>query len=178
MIDFMEEEIKNEEMIECTIEDIQPTEPPIDWKSKYLYLLAELDNTKKRFNKQIEEVREYGRENVFYDIIVELDALLINEKCTDNEDERERLSNIIKSFYKMLKKWDVERLYSTDARIKTFNSETDNAVMAIPTNDKTLDNTICNIVKHGYRFRNKILRYEEVIVYKFTEENENGTKTD
>lgn len=77
----------------------------------------------------------------------------------------------------MLKKWDVERLYNTDDRIKNFNPETDNAVMAIPTNDKTLDNTICNIVKHGYRFRNKILRYEEVIVYKFTEENENGTKT-
>lgn len=172
MIDFMGEEIKNEEVIE----NIQPTEPQIDWKTKYLYLLAELDNTKKRFNKQIEEVREYGRENILYDIIVELDTLLINEKCTDNEDERERLSNIINGFYKMLKKWDVERLYNTDDRIKTFNSETDNAVMAIPTTDKTLDNTICNIVKHGYRFRNKILRYEEVIVYKFTEENEDGTK--
>jgi molecular chaperone GrpE len=174
MINFMEEEIKNNEQIECTNEDIQPTEPPIDWKTKYLYLLAELDNTKKRFSKQIEEVREYGRENVFYDIIVELDTLLINEKCTDNENERERLSNIIKSFYKMLKKWDVERLYSTENRIKTFNPETDNAVMAIPTTDKTLDNTICNIVKHGYRFRNKILRYEEVIIYKFEDNGVEG----
>lgn len=160
----MEEQIINEEIKEEII-----SEPQIDWHEKYLYLAADMENMRKRFNKQLNNAIEYGKEDICLDIITEIDALLLNERHTDNEDERTRLNKIITSFYTMLKKYGVEPMYDLLKRDMYFNPETDNAVTSIPTDDKILDNSIADIIKKGYRYKDKVLRYEDVIVYKFEE---------
>jgi molecular chaperone GrpE len=143
--------------------------PEIDWHEKYLYLAAEMENMRKRFNKQLSNVVEYGKEEIFLDIITQLDNLLLNEKHTDNEDERNRMRTIINGFYTMLKKYNVEPLYSLNKRDMYFNPDTDNAVTFLPTDDNILDNSIVDVMKKGYKYKDKILRYEDVIIYKVNE---------
>lgn len=143
--------------------------PEIDWHEKYLYLAAEMENMRKRFNKQLSNVVEYGKEEIFLDIITQLDNLLLNEKHTDNEDERIRMRTIINGFYTMLKKYNVEPLYSLNKRDMYFNPDTDNAVTFLPTDDTVLDNSIADVMKKGYKYKDKILRYEDVIIYKVNE---------
>lgn len=143
--------------------------PEIDWHEKYLYLAAEIENMRKRFNKQLSNVVEYGKEEIFLDIITQLDNLLLNEKHTDNEDERNRMRTIINGFYTMLKKYNVEPLYSLNKRDMYFNPDTDNAVTFLPTDDNILDNSIVDVMKKGYKYKDKILRYEDVIIYKVNE---------
>lgn len=143
--------------------------PEIDWHEKYLYLAAEMENMRKRFNKQLSNVVEYGKEEIFLDIITQLDNLLLNEKHTDNEDERNRMRTIINGFYTMLKKYNVEPLYSLNKRDMYFNPDTDNAVTFLPTDDTVLDNSIADVMKKGYKYKDKILRYEDVIIYKVNE---------
>lgn len=143
--------------------------PEIDWHEKYLYLAAEMENMRKRFNKQLSNVVEYGKEEIFLDIITQLDNLLLNEKHTDNEDERNRMRTFINGFYTMLKKYNVEPLYSLNKRDMYFNPDTDNAVTFLPTDDTVLDNSIADVMKKGYKYKDKILRYEDVIIYKVNE---------
>ena len=143
--------------------------PEIDWHEKYLYLAAEMENMRKRFNKQLSNVVEYGKEEIFLDIITQLDNLLLNEKHTDNEDERNRMRTFINGFYTMLKKYNVEPLYSLNKRDMYFNPDTDNAVTFLPTDDTVLDNSIADVMKRGYKYKDKILRYEDVIIYKVNE---------
>lgn len=143
--------------------------PEIDWHEKYLYLAAEMENMRKRFNKQLSNVVEYGKEEIFLDIITQLDNLLLNEKHTDNDDERNRMRTIINGFYTMLKKYNVEPLYSLNKRDMYFNPDTDNAVTFLPTDDTVLDNSIADVMKKGYKYKDKILRYEDVIIYKVNE---------
>ena len=129
-----------------------------------------MENTRKRFNKQLNNAIEYGKEDIFLDIITEIDALILNEQNTDNEDERTRLNKIITSFYTMLKKHGVEPMYDLlESRDIYFNPRTDNAVTSIHTNDKMLDNSIADVIKKGYMYKDKVLRYEEVLIYKFEE---------
>ena len=61
----MEEQIINEEKKEETI-----TEPQIDWHEKYLYLAADTENMRKQFNKRLNNAIEYGKEDIFLDIII------------------------------------------------------------------------------------------------------------
>lgn len=144
--------------------------PEIDWHKKYLYLAADMENMKKRFNKQLSTLVEYGKEEIFLDVISEIDNLILNEKYTDNEDERIRMRTIINSFYTMLKKHNVEPLYSLIKRDMYFNPDTDNAVTSLPTDESVLDNSIVDVMKKGYKYKDRILRYEDVIIYKINNE--------
>lgn len=144
--------------------------PEIDWHEKYLYLAADMENMRKRFNKQLLNAVDYGKEEIFLDIITELDNLILNEKHTDNEDERIRMRTYINGFYTMLKKYNVEPLYSLTKRDMYFNPDTDNAVTSLPIDDSVLDNSIVDVMKKGYKYKDKVLRYEDVIIYKLNDE--------
>ena len=94
-----------------------------------------------------------------------LDTLILNERHNDSADERILLKKIITSFYTMLKKYGVEPMYDLGARRDIyFNPRTDNAVTSIPTDDKMLDNSIADVIKKGYMYKDQVLRYSMVKV--------------
>lgn len=168
------EDVQNNEMFinneqEQNIEQEVNVVPEIDWHEKYLYLAADMENMRKRFNKQLSNAVEYGKEEIFLDIITQLDNLILNEKHTDNEDERIRMRTFINGFYTMLKRYNVEPLYSLTKRDMYFNPDTDNAVTSLLIDDSVLDNSIVDVMKKGYKYKDKVLRYEDVIIYKYSE---------
>jgi len=147
-----------------------------EWKNKYLYLQADLENIKRRYNKQIEDLKKYEGENIFKDIITDVcddfDYLLrYNES---NSLDRSNIEVIYRRLLNVLNKYGVKQMYGFDNgnRPIIFNSDTDDAVSQIATNDKILDNSINNVIKKGYNFKDKVLRYEQVIVNKYKDNNE------
>lgn len=165
----MVEETKSvQEQVEQTLQN-EESIPQIDWHEKYLYLAAEMGNMKRRYQKNLSDAIEYGKSDLLLDVVNALDNIIVNYRNTDNEDERIRMEKIINEFYTMLKKYQVEPLYSLSKRDMYFNENTDNALSAIPIDDKLLDNSIADIMKKGYKYKDKILRYEDVIIYKFEE---------
>lgn len=144
-----------------------------EWKNKYLYLQADLENIKKRYNKQILELQKYEGENIFKDIITnvcdDFDYLLrYNES---NTLDRSNIEVIYRRLLNVLNKYGVKQMYGFDNgnRPMIFNSDTDDAVSQITTNDKILDNSINSVIKKGYNFKDKVLRYEQVVVNKYKE---------
>ena len=147
-----------------------------EWKNKYLYLQADLENIKRRYNKQIEDLKKYEGENIFKDIITDVcddfDYLLrYNES---NSLDRSNIEVIYRRLLNVLNKYGVKQMYGFDNgnRPIIFNSDTDDAVSQIATNDKILDNSINSVIKKGYNFKDKVLRYEQVIVNKYKDNNE------
>lgn len=135
-------------------------------EKKYLYLLADLENIKKRYNTQILDFKKYEGENVLKDVIEFLDYLKLKIVNTDNEHNG-RLIEIENQVYKLLNIFDVKPIY--EIRPVYFNDEYDEAVFSIDTDDKDLDNSIASVLKQGFKFKDKILRYEQVSVNKFKE---------
>lgn len=163
-----DDKITVQEQVEQTLQNEEAI-PQIDWHEKYLYLAAEMGNMKRRYQKNLSDAIEYGKSDLLLDVVNSLDNIIVNYRNTDNEDERIRMEKIINEFYTMLKKYQVEPLYSLTKRDMYFNEDTDNALSAIPIDDKVLDNSIVDIMKKGYKYKDKILRYEDVIIYKFEE---------
>ena len=135
-----------------------------EWKNKYLYLQADLENIKKRYNKQILELQKYEGENIFKEIITFVDFLQLQ---IDNHSEDSRLSEMKSKMLSLLKMFDVHPIY--EERPMYFNDQYDEAILSKDCNDKTLDNSIESVYKQGWVYKDKVLRYEQVVVNKYKE---------
>ncbi len=141
-----------------------------DWENKYKYLLADLMNTKKRYQKIIDDTKKYKEESIANDLIEIIDdfeRLLQNLK----DDGAEIIYN---KFVNLLSKYDIKPIYTEEDKNVFFNPEYDEAISIINVDDDALDNTIQNIVQKGYFYKDKVLRYQKVIVNKY--KNDKGEK--
>ena len=139
-----------------------------DWETKYMYLLADLDNTKKRYNKIINDLSKYDGQNILTDLLDIVDYIEMSQQYTDNIN----YDFIYKSLQNIFQKNNVEKAYKEERSI-FFDEKYDDAVYTIETDDKQLDNTINKVLKSGYIFKDKILRYEQVAINKYNESKEN-----
>ena len=131
-----------------------------EWKNKYFYLQADLENIRKRDIKQVEYLKKYEGENIFKDLLEIFDNL--DYSVNDDID----ILNTHKALLKIFNKYEVELIYD-DERPVFFNSEYDEAIASVKTDDPKLDNSIHKIYKKGFFFKDKILRFEKVIVNKY-----------
>ena len=131
------------------------------WKTKYTYLLADLENVKKRNSMVIDKLQRWGSEDIILDLLEIIDDIERSLKFdTDN-------IIIYSKLIELLTKYKVKPVYSE--RPIFFNDEYDNAVVQIPTSDKELDNTVIEVSKKGYEYNGKVIRYEDVIINKYSE---------
>lgn len=129
-------------------------------ENKYKYLLADFENVKKRYNNTLNNISNYREEHIAKDLLEVIDNL------ERDESNNEFINIIKKQLYNILSNYGINPIY-TEERPVYFNSEYDEAVASVPTTEKNLDNTIVNIVKKGYKYKDKIIRFEQVIVNKF-----------
>lgn len=133
-----------------------------EWKNKYLYLQADLENIKKRYNKQLEDKSKYEGENIFKDLLEIFDNLDYSKM--DDID----ILNTYNALLKLFGKYEVKLIYEDEnERPVFFNSEYDEAITSVPTDDPNLDNSINKVYKRGFFFKDKVLRFEKVIVNKY-----------
>lgn len=159
----LKEELKNKDKSNTQIELENKEKELEEQKSKYLYLQADLENIRKRYNKQIEDMRKYEGENIFKDLLEIFDNL----EYSYNDDID--ILNTYNKLMKVLNKYDVRLIYE-DERPVFFNPEYDEAITSIPTNDSKLDNSIHEVYQKGFFYKDKVLRYEKVIINKYNEE--------
>lgn len=127
---------------------------------KYLRLLAEFDNYKKRTAKE----NEARYANAYADAVEALLPVFDNiERAVDyasDEQSRSGLQIIVNNFKDTLAKMGVEQF---GARGDEFNADLHSAVMHVE--DKELgENTIAEVFLKGYKKGDKIIRYATVKV--------------
>ena len=57
------------ESTEATVEKLEPKKEEVDWKAKYYYLAAEMENARKRAEREKENVVKYGAEKIMGDMV-------------------------------------------------------------------------------------------------------------
>ena len=162
------EEEPQEDLVDILEKDIE------DWKTKYKYLLADLMNTKKRYQTLLDNSNKYKEENILKDLLQVIDdfdrMFKIFEQSRINEQENNSIYLIYDKLINVLTKYDVKPIY--EERPIYFNSEYDEAILSNNIDDIELDNTIKDIVEKGYMYKDKVLRYEKVIVNKYNKDEQ------
>ena len=149
-----------------------------DTEEKLLRSLAEIDNQRKRFEKDIQEALEFGGFNFAKENLVILDNLqrayisIKNDtSLKGNKDLDKFLGNIQiieKDLISIFKKNKIEKI---DTKNKKFDPNFHQAMTEIE-DDKVEPGTIVQEMLPGYMFGNRLLRASLVAVSKKKAQNE------
>ena len=172
-IDMKNDPTKKDEKKELTLE-----EKLKDTEEKLLRSLAEIDNQRKRFEKDIQEALEFGGFNFAKENLVILDnlqrayiSIKSDPSLKGNKDLDKFLSNIQiieKDLISIFKKNKIEKI---DTKNKKFDPNFHQAMTEME-DDKVEPGTIVQEMLPGYMFGNRLLRASLVAVSKKKAQNE------
>ncbi len=140
-------------------------EIPEDYKEKYLRLLAEIDNTRKRMQKEKQEMTRFAIENVISELLVPIDNLENALQFADKMSEDVR--NWAQGFHMILNQFkDVlenNGVAAFESEGTAFNPDLHEAIESEETAEKP-EGTILKEYIKGYRSGDRTVRPARVKV--------------
>jgi molecular chaperone GrpE len=168
----------NKESKEEKKPELSPEDKIKELEEKLIRTLAEMENQRRRFEKEKDDAFEYGgfsfaRESL--NIIDNFDrakqSLESDEKIQDSDALKktlEHLSIVKKDLISIFKKNNIEEIAAID---KKLNPNLHQAMMEIEDNNKE-PGTIVQEIQKGFKMKDRLLRPSLVAVSKKTEKNE------
>lgn len=157
-------EVEIEVEAEAEVEVIE--EKKDDFKEKYFYLAAEMDNLRKRFDREKENLLKYGSEKIMTSLVEVVDNL---DRTIDalKSDEDEKIVNIVKGvdmvrdqFLNVLKQNGLERV---EALGEIFDPNFHEAMAQQPAEGKKDQEVILEYQK-GYVLNGRLVRAAKVVI--------------
>lgn len=140
---------------------------------KSVRALAELDNVRRRMDREVANAHKYGMEKLITSLLPVMDsleqALQIADKSS-NEAMYEGLELTMKLFNDVMQKFDVELIDPVGA---TFDPQQHEA-MSIQEVPGTPPNSIIAVFQKGYKLSDRVIRPARVIVSKNKPQQENN----
>ena len=164
----IKEDIKIEKKIEKLEKELEIA------KEEKLRLLAEMENLRKRFEKEKTESIKYGSSNLARDILTPCDNLVralhtIKEEEKENKNSQnliDGLEMIYQEILSILKKHGIEKITALN---KKFNHDYHQAMLEIDTDDIE-SGVVVKELQAGYTMHGRLLRPAMVGVSKKKEE--------
>lgn len=133
-------------------------------KDKYLRLVAEYDNFRKRTAKEKIELRDAAKSSVILDFIPVVDdmdrAMQHLGEVKDVEAIVEGIKLIYAKFTDFLKSQGVEEIVAKDM---DFDTDLHEAITKFPVDDDKKGKVI-DVVQKGYKVNDKVVRFSKVVV--------------
>ena len=134
-----------------------------DWKDKYIRLMAEFDNFRKRVLKDKAELILNGSEKTVTAILPILDDF--ERALADNTDDPKAIKEgeelIFKKFQKILESLGIKKIETKDA---DFNVDFHEAIAMVPGMGDDKKGKIIDCVQAGYTLNDKVIRHAKVAV--------------
>ena len=134
-------------------------------KDKYLRLLADFENFRRRTAKEKVEFLQTAEEGAITAVLPVLDdferALKSMDKVQDVAAVKEGVQLIYHKLYKTLEQRGLKPMESVGT---PFNGETHEAITQIPAPTEDLKGKVVDEVERGYYLKDKIIRFAKVIV--------------
>lgn len=148
------------EIVEASAEDLDRIdEPETDWQDKYLRTLAELDNFRKRTEREREQVRRYALEGFLRQLLPVLDALgLAADAAGGAKAIRKGLKMALSDLRRLLGDHGVEEI---EALEQPFDPRWHEAVGMVPA-DENPPGMVVKEERIGYRLGDRVLRASRV----------------
>ncbi|MDD4003382.1 MAG: nucleotide exchange factor GrpE [Clostridia bacterium] len=126
-----------------------------------------LNNDFNNYRKRNAEIETISKDNAVIDIALKIipvyDNLKIALQSISNISDREGVEIIYRQFTDALDSLNIERI---DCKGQPFDPNLHTALMAEETDDKSLRGSVKEVFADGYRYKDKIIKQSQVIVYK------------
>ena len=131
-------------------------------KDKYVRLIAEFDNYKKRTQRERIEFSQYANENIIKSFLPIIDDF---ERAKKNDEKDITGYKLIEDkIIDILHKQKLEKIKIL--KNEKFDLEKHEAISSIPVKNKKQKDKIIEEIEAGYKIGEKIIRYPKVIIGK------------
>ena len=148
---------------------VDVSENESEYKDLYLRTLADMDNLRKNTTKKINEIYKIANDKLIKELLPFADSLNLavnNENIKLDEETYSKGYEVLKKqFENILSKFglkEIEVYENVD-----FDESIMNAVAIALTVNKELNNKVCDVTKKGYTLNDVVIRYADVVVYKY-----------
>ncbi|MES1216087.1 MAG: nucleotide exchange factor GrpE [Bacteroidota bacterium] len=138
-----------------------------DWKDKYVRLIAEFDNFRKRNAKErLEQMQTAGKE-VITDLLDVLDDCDRAQKQLETSEDLKTLKEGVSLVFNKLRNVLTSKGLKPMESISTpFNPDLHEAITEIPAPSEKLKDKVVDEVTKGYYLNDKLIRHAKVVVGK------------
>jgi len=132
-----------------------------------LRAMAELDNVRKRAEREIDSARKFGTERVLGDLLAINDSLELGIKAAGSPEATAASigEGMTLTHGQLLKFFEKHGISIVDPAGQPFNPDLHEAVSAVPSTD-VAPNHVISVLQKGYRLHERLLRPAMVIVAK------------
>lgn len=144
-----------------------------DWKARAYRISADLDNARKRFAKEREDLRRFAAESLLKDLLPVVDNL---ERAVDHAEQKgtegllDGVKMVLRQFTGTLKNKGAEPF---EAHGQPFDPQIHEAMTEMPTGDVPPGH-VAQVFQRGWRLNGRLVRPAMVVVAKAPEEPEAG----
>ena len=133
------------------------------WQDKYIRLVAEFDNYKKRTLKEKSELILNGSEKTISSILPILDDFerALSDKTEDPVAIKEGFELIFKKFLKTLETLGVKKIETNNT---DFDVDYHEAIAMVPGMGDAMKGKVIDCVQTGYTLNDKVIRHAKVAV--------------
>ena len=138
-----------------------------EWKDKYIRLVAEFDNFRKRSAKERIELIQTAGKDVIASLLDVLDDCERAQKQIETSDDvaanKEGVLLVFNKLRSILQSRGLKAMESVD---KEFNPDLHEAITEVPAPSGKLKGKVIDEVQKGYYLNDKIIRFAKVVVGK------------
>ncbi len=163
-----DETTANSENEKVEVSELEKTQSELaEQKDKYLRLMAEFENYKRRTSKERLELIQTAGKDVLVSLLDVLDDVDRAEKQLNSSDDIEvQKEGIQLVFNKIRSTLYSKGIKSMDSIQQEFDVEKHEAITEIPAPTKNLVGKVIDEVQKGYLLNDKIIRFAKVVVGK------------
>lgn len=159
------DKIESDQGVDVSVEESQVdavARELAETKDRYLRLMAEFENYKKRTLKEQSEIMKYQGERLVVELLEVLDnlELALSHSAADHDKLKEGLEMVHKMFVDRLGRWEIR---GESGMGKQFDPHKHSAISKVPGNDAQ-PGTIVGELKKPYFYKDKLIRVGEVVV--------------
>ena len=132
---------------------------------KYLRLVAEFDNYRKRSSRERLELVKTAGEELIQGMLPVLDDLLVAQETMTSATDVQAVREGVDLIYRKLHKYLISKgMNSIEALGLPLDTDVHEAVAQVPTEDPKLKGKIIEVLRQGYTLNGKVIRYAQVVV--------------
>ena len=146
-------------------------------KGNLEHFLREDSSTKRAFDTLYQELQQYKSDFLFQfeksfliDLLSFYDSLVWYQNMleSDTDNSKESFSYLIEEFYELLRRRDVTPMPASE----TLDRKKHRVIQIENTEDPEQDKGVASVVRRGFMRGDRILREEEISLYRYTQEDD------
>jgi len=132
---------------------------------KYLRMVAEFDNYRKRTSRERLELIKTAGEDLIQGILPVLDDLLLAKETISEATDLKAVGEGVDLIYMKLYKYlESKGMQTIDAMGKELDTDLHEAISQFPVDDPTQKGKVVEVLRQGYMLNGKVIRYAKVLV--------------